>query len=112
MRAGGGYVRLMPRSVDETRREFLVRLAKASAFVPPAVLTLGVERVYGQKGGKNAPTTVTGLSGTSSAFVISDRDALRKAGRVRGPTGTSPRGAVPGGVQAPWQRRPPTTGGG
>lgn len=50
----------MSRSVDETRREFLLRLAKGAAFVPPALLTLDVTRAFGQKG----PTT-TGTGATS-----------------------------------------------
>ena len=112
----------MTRSVDETRREFLLRMAKASAFVPPAIATLSVGRLAGQKGsssgagtggGTGGGTGVTGLSGSSSAMIQSDRDALRDAGQVQGPSSTTTRGgSVPGGVQAPWQRPPPTTSGG
>lgn len=45
----------MNRSVDETRREFLVRLAQASAFVAPTVHTLTLPRAVEAQGGGKDP---------------------------------------------------------
>jgi hypothetical protein len=59
----------MSRSVEETRRDFLVRLARTAAFVAPAVLTLDAAPLAAQgggggKAGKAAATSSSSVVGS------------------------------------------------
>lgn len=109
----------MSRPQEETRREFLLKLAKGAAFVPPIMATVGVRPVAGQgggggggpggggpgggggKGGAQAVTTVGTLSPTAGAvttpaFQLQQQDA-------QAPWAPQTPGAAP-----PWSRPPPT----
>lgn len=97
---------------DPTRRDFLLRLAKAAAFVPPAIATVSVRPLAGQgkassagdtKGGGSAvgQSTVGSISPTAqqidnSTFDTNPRDTQQ-------PWGPGEPGQPP-----PWSRPPPT----
>lgn len=91
----------MSQSVDETRREFLLDLARASAFVPPAVLTLGVGRALGQR-----PAHAGRPTPTASLESPDDFDDVQRLPGEQQPWDAGRAGGAP-----PWSRPPPTQGG-
>lgn len=94
---------------DETRRDFLLKLARTAAFVPPLMATWGVRPLAGQGGGgKKTSTTTTSSSSTvgsisPTAQVISNPTFDLQRQQQSAPW--SPR--LPG-QPPPWSRPPPT----
>lgn len=99
----------MSTSVDETRREFLLRLARTSAFVPPALMTLEVGSALAQGKGSGA----TGAPGQQQF------GGLSPAARIESPVSSDQIRAEPAEPwdpgratgSPPWSRPPPTQGG-
>jgi len=57
----------MARPDDQTRRDFLVRLARTTAFVPPLIATVGVGPLFaGGKGNSNAAAHAAANSAVGS----------------------------------------------
>lgn len=107
----------MPRSVDETRREFLLKLARSAAFVPPLMASVGIREAAAQgkgsvtsndtDGGKGAgvaagQSTVGSLSPTAQV-IDNPSFRLESASQSTSPWGASRQGAPP-----PWATPPPT----
>lgn len=103
----------MAKSRDETRRAFLLKVARTAVFVPPMMASVGVRPLAGQGsnvsntgGTKGAgvaagQTTVGSLSPTANAvstptFQLQQQDA-------QAPWSPETPGAAP-----PWSRPPPT----
>jgi len=114
----------MPRSTDETRREFLKRLARTAAFVPPALVTLSASRAAAQKGqsaGKAAGQVsstaqqaasqqATAVGGTTPAAQTQGRfqvDPGLQSGQQSQPWNPGRAAGTP-----PWAKPPPTSAGG
>lgn len=108
----------MPRSVDETRREFLLKLARSAVFVAPAVATLRVGPLAAQgKGGAGAKaaaaaqqeaaatSAVTGSLSPTAQMVESPTFQLRQ-GASESPWAPGTPGQAP-----PWAAPPPTQSG-
>lgn len=103
----------MTRSLDETRRDFLVRLAKGAAFVPPALFTVDVSRVAAQgggggKGGKTATTTssVVGTLTPTAPAAVQQQLQIDMQSTQSVPWD-------PGSAESPpWSAPPPTSTGG
>ena len=102
----------MARSQDETRREFLLKLARTAAFVPPLMATVGVRPLAGQGGGssggggkKTATTTGTSTVGSLSptAQVVSTPTFDLRSEDAVSPWSPQVQGQAP-----PWSRPPPT----
>lgn len=99
----------MPRSIDETRRDFLRRLAKTAAFVPPAMATFDVRPGSAQgKGTTQAQSvsqsaTVGELSPTAQVQPGADFRLDPNAQASPAPWTRSRPGEAP-----PWSRPPPT----
>lgn len=100
----------MTRSLDETRREFLLRLARGAAFVPPTLLTLSVSRALGAQkgtgGGKPnaaAPTSAATTGVSTAAPVRAFQVQPQEPGAPWDPG--RPAGAPP------WSKPPPTQAG-
>jgi len=91
---------------DETRRDFLLALAKAAAFVPPLMATVAVRPLAGQGGGKGASgvgggtSTVGSLSPTAQTLTTPTFDTQ---GQTTAPWGSEAPAQAP-----PWSRPPPT----
>lgn len=88
----------MPRSTDETRREFLLKLARTAAFVPPAMASVSVAEAaaQGQGGGPGGGGPPGQLSGGPNQQSIETFQLQEEP--VSSPSGTR---------QAPWSRPPP-----
>ena len=86
------------RERGEPRREFLRRLARASVFVPPAVLSLDVPPASGQKGKGQAvgQQTVGGLT-PAEQTAPADAPTLQEAPWGERTPGTAPPWAEPPG---------------
>lgn len=102
----------MSTPVDETRRDFLLRLARAGAFVPPALLTLEVGSALGQGKGSGA-TTAPGqqqFGGLSPAARI---ESPITSDQIRADPAEPARPWDPGQATGspPWSQPPPTQGG-
>lgn len=100
----------MPRSIDETRRDFLLRLAKTAAFVPPAMASFDVRPAEGQGGpvagvGGGPPTTGS-LSPT--AQTMPDADFRLNPDARTEPSSTAPWTPSRPSQPPPWSRPPPT----
>lgn len=106
---------------DHTRREFLIRLAKASAFVPPALVTLRVSRAYGQGqgpggGGQAAGAAQQTAGGVGQGAPVTGGPSPAGTARMQQGTPTLDPDAEPWEQQGPagpppWSRPPPTQGG-
>lgn len=95
---GNAYIRDM-RSIDHTRREFLLRLAKASAFVPPTLVTLDVAQAMGQGKGKGRggqPSVPPGQAAPQTTPLQVTPQAQPQSAPMTAP-----------GPEAPWQKPPP-----
>lgn len=91
------------RSVDETRRSFLLRMARGAAFVVPTMTTLGV-RPQGKGGGGKGdpPGPPPGISPPAGGFL-----------RQRSEQGTAPwKAGSPSSRDAPWSSGPGGADGG
>lgn len=93
----------MSRSVDETRRDFLKRLARAAAFVPPALVTLRPSEARAQKKAGGSGVTPPGQSQTQGSFRLDPSQ-----GNQQDPQPWNP-GRSAG--TPPWAEPPPTAGG-
>lgn len=93
----------MCRSVDETRRGFLKRLARAAAFVPPALVTLKASRAeaQGQPAHAGRPTPKKQTEGQFQADPS-----------LRSDEESQPWDPGRGAGTPPWARPPPTAAGG
>lgn len=101
----------MSGETDETRRAFLIRLAKTAAFVPPAVATVDVRDLFAQ-GKSTTSTTSTTTTSSSSGKTSSTTSGGTTVGSI---SPTSQRidqtefstfgGSEP--AQAPWETRAP-----
>ncbi len=120
----------MSPSVEETRRDFLLRLARTVAFVPPIMASMRVASLEGQGKGAAAtpaasdPTTTTsgpgkgkGASNSNSA-VLTDGSLSPTAQAVSSPTfnvqqstAQSPWDAGGSSKPPPWAAPPPTQSG-
>lgn len=92
----------MSRSVDETRREFLKSLARAAAFVPPALVTLKASRAEAQQpahAGRPTPKKQT-------------EGQFQAAPSLRSDEQSQPWDPGRGAGTPPWARPPPTSAGG
>lgn len=106
---------------DPTRRDFLLKLAKTVAFVPPAMASLSVRPLAGQGktttttssssettsgGGKGGTTSsdATTVGSTSPTAQVIDQSQFN----LEGTTTTSPWDARAPGQPPPWSRPPPT----
>ena len=97
----------MSRSLDETRRDFLLRLARTAAFVAPVVATLDAAPVAAQ--GKASKTSAATSSVVGSLTPTSSQ-AVEQQLRIQSPDETVP--WAPGsGDAAPWTVPPPTSTG-
>ncbi len=87
----------MPRSIDETRRAFLVRLARSTAFVPPALLTLDVGSALGQNRGRGRGQQggISPVAGGGQANQVSGGGNDAATGGVTTGLGGAPPWAVP-----------------
>lgn len=113
----------MSRSVDETRREFLKRLARAAAFVPPALVTLrpseaGAQKskAAGQAAGQaaqqaqqSATQQATAVGGTTPA--AQTQGNFRMNPSVQGQQQNQPWDPGRSAGTPPWAKPPPTAGG-
>lgn len=106
----------MTKSEDHTRREFLLKLAKATAFVPPVIATLDVHPVAGggAMGAMAAATTTSAGMGMAAAVTVvggASSTAQLDSGlrfEFRGSAGSQTPTAQPGGrPTAPWAKPPP-----
>jgi hypothetical protein len=103
----------MSRSVEETRRDFLVRLARTALFVAPAVVSLDASPLAAQggtTGGKGKATTtstVGSLTPTSSGAL----QAPSQQQMQTDPSGSTLPWAPESGETAPWTVPPPTSTG-
>ena len=103
----------MPAPHDETRREFLLKLARTAAFVPPVMATVAVRPLAGQggttggggaKGVGNAQTTTSTVGSLSpTAQVISNPTFSVQQAETASPWSPQVPGQPP-----PWSRPPPT----
>lgn len=98
----------MSRSIDETRREFLVRLAHTAGFVAPVVLSLDAapvaaqsDTIAGQGKAVGQSSVVGSLTPTSNA--PSSQQLLQSDPSVPWDPGS--------GEVAPWSVPPPTSTG-
>ncbi len=99
---------------DPTRRDFLLKLAKAAAFVPPVMATLSVRPLAGQGGGSSVSSTGTKGGGVAAGqtTIGSISPTAQQIDNSRfnidqGPS-TSPWNAQQPGEPPPWSRPPPT----
>ncbi len=107
----------MSRSVDETRREFLRRLARAAAFVPPALVTLRPSEAGAQKGAGKQAQQVQQSAAQQAAAVGGTTPAAQTQGNFRINPGVQDQqqnqpwdpGRSAG--TPPWAKPPPTAGG-
>lgn len=115
----------MTRSKEETRRAFLLKLARTAAFVPPLVATLDVRNAAAQGGGgggggpggggtttggggggggkPNAATTVGSLSPTAQVTASPTLDLQTTQQNTAAPWSPDAPSQPP-----PWSRPPPT----
>jgi hypothetical protein len=100
----------MSRSVDETRRDFLVRLARTALFVAPAVVSLDAAPLAAQGGGKGKATTTS----TVGSLTPTSAGALQAPSQQQiqtDPSGSTLPWAPGSGETAPWTVPPPTSTG-
>lgn len=102
----------MGASPEETRRDFLIRLARAGAFVPSLMLTVDVAPLLaggkgggGGKGSSSGGSTVGSLSPTAAP--VANPFNLN----VQQQTQSAPWDAAGPAQLPPWARRPPGTSG-
>lgn len=115
----------MSRSVDETRREFLKRLARSAAFVPPALLTLSASRAGAQSKGQSAgkaaaqaaapaqqtsAPAATAIGGTTPSAQTQGRFQLDPS--LQGKSEDQPWDPGRAAGTPPWAKPPPTSAGG
>jgi len=96
---------------DPTRRDFLLRLAKAAAFVPPAMATLSVRPLAGQGGGggKGSATAATTSSSTVVGSISPTAQQIDNSQfNIDQGQSTAPWNAQQPGEPPPWSRPPPT----
>lgn len=86
-------------SLEETRREFLLRLARGATLAAPVVITLRPDEAAAQGKG---PPTAGGLSPSSTA--VQDQPSGTEQLAPWEPAGSA--------KPAPWERPPPTSSGG
>ena len=106
----------MSRSVEETRRDFLVRLARTAAFVAPAMLTLdaaplaaqGSSTSAGQGKATGQATVVGSLTPTSDGALMAPSQEQQLQ---TDPSGSTLPWAPESGETAPWTVPPPTSTG-
>lgn len=102
----------MSRSVDETRRTFLKRLAKTVAFVPPVMATLDVSQGGGQgpPGGGGGSAGGTGGGAQTFGGLTPTASTLQGTGdfQIRDQEGALPWNPGASGGEPPWSKPPPT----
>jgi len=100
----------MSRSVEETRRDFLVRLARTAAFVAPAMLTLDAAPLAAQGSSTSAgqATVVGSLTPTSDGALMAPSQEQQLQ---TDPSGSTLPWAPESGETAPWTVPPPTSTG-
>jgi len=94
----------MSKGTDGTRREFLIRLAKAAAFVPPAMASVDVRPLYArvQGGGKSTTSTASSTSSTTIGSISPTSQQIDNSQfNIDG-------GATPSTQSAPWDTRQPS----
>lgn len=102
----------MPSSVEQTRRDFLLRLAKTAAFVPPAIASFDVRPAAAQGKGStqaqstSSSSTVGTLSPTAQTMPSSDFRLSTQAETQ--PSATAPWSPSSPSQPPPWSRPPPT----
>lgn len=100
----------MSRSTGETRREFLLTLARAAAFVPPAMATLSVRPLLAQGGGGGGKTTTstTTTSGSTVGSLSPTAQVISNPEFDLQQQQQSPWSPQTPGQPPPWSRPPPT----
>ena len=101
----------MTTPADPTRRDFLLKLAKAAAFVPPAMATLSVRPVAAQGGGggKGSATAATTSSSTVVGSISPTAQQIDNSQfSIDQGQSTSPWNAQQPGQPPPWSKPPPT----
>ena len=95
----------MSRSLDETRRDFLVRLARTAGFVAPVVLSLDAAPLAAQGSGKgkNATTTTSTVGSLTPTSLMATQQQIQSDPTVPWDPTT--------GQAAPWSVPPPTSTG-
>lgn len=103
----------MARSQEETRREFLLKLARTAAFVPPLVASVAVRPLSAQGpkttsggggGGKGSNTTTSTVGSLSAtANIVSTPTFQLQQQDAQAPWSPQAPGQPP-----PWSRPPPT----
>ncbi len=122
------YLSTMPRSTDETRREFLTLLAKAAVFLPPALATVSVDRLAASVLQGNGAKSTDGSTGngnggngngngngnvTIGSLSTSGQTVQNTSFRTQGQTSDRRAPWNPGtSAAAPWQKPPPSSSGG
>ena len=106
----------MSRSVEETRRDFLVRLARTVAFVAPVMVSLDASPLAGQGGGGNTTTTggkgkATTTSTVGSLTPTSDGALMAPTQEQQLQTDETLPWAPGSSEPAPWTVPPPTSTG-
>ncbi len=99
----------MSRDADGTRREFLIRLAKAAAFVPPTMASLDVRPLYArvQGGGKSSTTTSTTIGSISPTAQRIEDSQFSIDGSATSTPQTGPWDNRQPSRPPPWARPPP-----
>ena len=97
----------MPRSIDETRRQFLIRLARATVLVPPVVATLRPPPLDAQGQGRalgHAKRAAAGLLSPASLPAVQSSGSTTQEAAPWEPTAPSD--------SPPWSAPPPSSTGG
>ena len=109
------YTCVMSRSLDETSRDFLIRLARTATFVAPVVATLDAAPAAGQGKGSSTSAGKGKAVGQQRAAVGSLTPASGAAVNQQLRIQSDPDQTVPwapgSGEVAPWTVPPPTSTG-
>ena len=97
------------RSVDETRRDFLLRLARGASLAAPVVLTLRAEEARAQ--GKGSAAAQQAAAATSALGGLSPATTAVQS-QPAGTEQLAPWDPAAATQPAPWERPPPTSSGG
>jgi len=98
---------------EETRRDFLLRLARTAPFVPPAMATLDVRPLLAQGGSTSGGKTSTSSSSTVGSLSPTAQTVSQPTFQLESTSSTSsaPWDASGPTQVPPWSRPPPGTDG-